>query len=106
VATVGSIKALDAKSRALIAEDSLEGYNSGWRFGEVTPPNGTTEPFEKPALTAAEFCEKLKLEAVEVTGPNTLIFWYGDDEMFWGHSLYMTSFDGVTMKDTHVSMFG
>lgn len=103
---IESLAELDSKCRNLIAEESLDGYNSGWRFGETVNPDGSRTPFEKPKLVKAEFCAKLKLESIEVTGESTLTFWYGDDDMFWGHSLYVNSFDGKTFTDTHVSMFG
>ena len=103
---VESLAELDSKCRSLIAEDSLDGYNSDWRFGETVNPDGSRTPFERPELARSEFCAKLQFESLEVTGQSTLTFWYGDDDMFWGHSLYVASFDGTTFSDTHVAMFG
>lgn len=103
---VESFTELDAKCRSLISEDCLNGYNSDWRFGEAVDPEGSRVAFEKPRLTKSEFCAKLKLKSLEVTGPSTLTFWYSDDDMFWGHSLYVESYDGTALTDTHVSMFG
>lgn len=103
---VESLAELDAKCRNLIAEDSLGGYNSDWRFGETINPDGSRTTFEKPKLVKSEFCAKLQFESLEVTGQSTLTFWYGDDDMFWGHSVYVDSFDGIALTDAHVSMFG
>jgi hypothetical protein len=106
VALAESLQHLDLKCKSLIADESLGGYNSGWRFGEVAQLDGTLKSFEKPFLTREEFCNNLKLESIEASGDSMLIFWYGDGDMFWGHSLEVTSFDGVAFKDTYVSMAG
>jgi hypothetical protein len=95
---VGDIVALDARARALIAAEFLESYNSHWRFGDVER--------EVPALNVVEFCDTLSFEEVEATGSGMVTLWYGDGDMFAGHNLYVSSFDGVTMKDVNVSMFG
>jgi hypothetical protein len=102
---VALLASLDAKCRELIAEDSLESYNNGWRFGERVQPDGSFAPFEEPLLSKSEFCARLKFGPVVVEG-SSLTFWYDDDRMFWGHGFYVTSFDGVTFKNAHVSMFG
>jgi len=103
---VSSLADLDEKCRRLIATDSLEGYNTRWRFGQRALTNGAFENFEKPLLSEKEFRANLQFQSVEATGDSLLTLWYGDNDMFWGHGLYVDSFDGVQFKDTHVSMFG
>lgn len=102
----GALTDLDRRCKELVAAEYLDSYNTGWRIGEVMRPDGNFERFEKPALSPAEFCEKLELKSFEATGGTLLTFWYDDDGMFWGHSLYVDSFDGALLGDTHVAMFG
>ena len=33
-------------------------------------------------------------------------FCYGDDKLFSGHSVFVTSFDGIAFADTDASLFG
>ena len=64
------------------------------------------DEFEKPELTETEFAAKLSPTSFQVTGGGLLDFWYFDGEMFWGHSVGLTSFDGLALTDVHVGMFG
>lgn len=104
VRAVGVLAQLDSKSRELIADNSLDGYNSDWRFGTAVLENGATEDFEKPHLTRSDFCNALQFQCIEAAGNTTLTLYYGDNDMFWGHDLQVTSFDGLAFKDTHASM--
>jgi hypothetical protein len=97
---------LDARCRMLIANDSLASYNSGWRFGAVVQADGSTKNFEKPCLNAEQFASTLTPTTLEVTGDNTIALWYSDGDMFWGHSLCLTSFDGLALTDVTVEMLG
>lgn len=103
---VRSLKNIDIRARLLLADDSLGGYNSDWRFGEALLEDGSTKAFEKPLLSKDEFCAKLQLKSVEICGSSTITLWYSDDDMFWGHGLFVTSFDGSNFADTHVSIAG
>ena len=106
VVLVEELPQLDATSRKLVADEFLENYNTSWRFGEAAQEDGTFKPFEKPSLSREQFCENLKLTSIEASGESMLVFWYGDNDMFWGHSLEVTSFDGTAFGETHVSMAG
>jgi hypothetical protein len=106
VSLVEQLPQLDAKCRNLIADEFLENYNDNWRFGQTALPDGTFKSFEKPQLTKEQFCKNLKLESVEASGISMLRFWYGDADMFWGHSLEGISFDGLAFGETHASMVG
>jgi len=97
---------LDASCRTLIAADLLQSYNSEWRFGRVAKADGATEEFEKPALTETELAAKLSPTSFQVTGGGLLGFWYSDGEVFWGHSVGLTSFDGLALTNVLVGMFG
>ena len=97
---------LDALCKGLIADDALEGYNSDWRFGQVALEDGTFRKFEKPLLTREEFFEQLILKNIEAYGTLMLVLSYSESDMFWGHSIQVTFFDGPTFGDAHVSMVG
>lgn len=97
---------LDARCRTLIAADLLPSYNTEWRFGRVTKADGAMEEFEKPAITETEFAANLSPTSFQVTGGGLIDFWYSDGEMFWGHRVGLTSFDGLALTDVHVGMFG
>lgn len=103
---IRSLKNIDIRARLLLAKDCLDGYNSDWRFGEGLLEDGSTKAFEKPVLSSEEFCAKVQLSTVEVCGSLTITLWYSDADMFWGHDLFVTSFDGLNLTDTHVSMAG
>lgn len=103
---VRSLKNIDMRARVLLADGCLDSYNSDWRFGEALHEDGSTKAFEKPTLSREEFCAKVELEIVEIYGSSTITLWYNDDDMFWGHDLFVTSFDGLNFGDTHVSIGG
>jgi hypothetical protein len=103
---VRSLKDIDIRARLLLANDFLDGYNSDWRLGEAQLEDGSTKAFEKPLLSKEEFSAKVQLETIEISGNATITLWYSDDDMFSGHDLFVTSFDGLNFADTHVSMAG
>lgn len=41
-----------------------------------------------------------------LSGDQTSDVWYECGELFWGHSLFVTAFDGITFNDVYVQMFG
>lgn len=92
VEVVAHLPLLDEKCRNLIADEFLASYNDNWRIGEV--------------LGRHEFCERLELSSVGITGDQTSDIWYECGNLFGGHSLYVTAFDGHSFDDTHVQMFG
>lgn len=103
---VSMLAELDVRCRALVAADFLTSYNSDWRFGAVLKAHGRTEEFEKPLLTEAQFVSALTPAALDVTGAKLLSLSYTAGEMFWGHWVCITSFDGLTLTDTNVELQG
>jgi len=103
---VQSILVLDARARKLVSDASLKSYNDEWRFGTSLMADGSTREFEKPPLSEQEFCAQLELVAIEANGARCLTFSYNDGGLFWGHSHYVSSFDGLAMQDANVSMLG
>lgn len=103
---VRSLSSIDAKARIMLAADSLDAYNSEWRFGEIVRNDGSTKAFEKLPLSRDEFCANFRLKSIEAIGKSTVTLWYDDNDMFWGHDFFVTSFDGLEFSDTQVSMAG
>lgn len=105
-AAVSKFAELDARCRALVADDCLTAYNSNWRFGSVAKADGTTERFEKPLLTEPQFVAALTPTEIETTGAELLAVAYAAGDMFWEHSICVTSFDGLTLTDVRVELQG
>ena len=102
---VQQLSKLDARAKQLAASGLIETYNNGWNEYDEKQEDGTYKTVRKPKLTPEEFAGKLKLRSVNVTG-EMLDFFYDDENMFWGHSVLVTSMDGVVFADTSVEIFG
>lgn len=103
---VSKFAELDVRCRALVADDCLTAYNSNWRFSSVAKADDTTEQFEKPLLSEAQFVAALTPTELETTGAELLAVCYAAGEMFWEHSICVTSFDGLTLADARVELQG
>ena len=94
----GGIDTLLPKAKECIAEEFLELYNDNWRFG------GDDEDDEdKPELTKEEFMEALSLRSFLFYSEDVEVF-FDDNDMFLGHSLIASDFDGENFNDAQ--MFG
>ena len=92
------IDTLSQKAKECIAEKYLELYNDNWRFG------GDDEDDEdKPELTKEEFMEALSLRSFLFYSEDVEVF-FDDNDMFLGHSLIASDFDGENFNDAQ--MFG
>ena len=92
------IDTLSKKAKECIAEKYLELYNDNWRFG------GDDEDDEdKPELTKEEFMEALSLRSFLFYSEDVEVF-FDDNDMFLGHSLIASDFDGENFNDAQ--MFG
>jgi hypothetical protein len=103
---VTDVQSNDDKCRSRIADELLDSYNDGWRMGEAVQPDGSMKPFEHPRLDKPQFCDRLALASIEVTGDETAALSYECGDLFWGHSLSITAFDGARFEDVHVQMLG
>ena len=66
--------------------------------------DGTTEQFERSLLTEAQFVAALMPTELETTGTELLAITYAAGEMFWEHSICVTSFDGLSLADARVEL--
>ena len=96
---------LDAKAKQVAASELTSTYNNGWNEYDEVQNDGTTKYVSKPKLSPDQFGQKLSLNGINVTG-NMLELFYDDDGMFWGHSVVITSFDGIGFTETHAEIFG
>ena len=92
------IDTLSQKAKECIAEKFLDLYNDNWRFG------GDDEDDEdKPELTKEQFMEALSLQSLLFYSEDVEVF-FDDNDMFLGHSLIASDFDGEDFNDAQ--MFG
>ena len=92
------IDTLSKKAKECIAEKFLDLYNDNWRFG-----NDDEDDPDKPELTKEEFMEALSLRSLLFYSEDVEVF-FDDNDMFLGHSLIASDFDGENFNDAQ--MFG
>ena len=92
------IDTLSKKAKECIAEKYLDLYNDNWRFG-----NDDEDDPDKPELTKEQFMEALSLRSLLFYSEDIEVF-FDDNDMFLGHSLIASAFDGENFNDTQ--MFG
>jgi len=92
------IDTLSKKAKECIAEKYLDLYNDNWRFGD----DDEDDP-DKPELTKEQFMEALSLRSLLFYSEDVEVF-FDDNDMFLGHSLIASEFDGENFNDAQ--MFG
>ena len=92
------IDTLLPKAKECIANEFLDLYNDNWRFGD----DDEDDP-DKPELTKEEFMEALSLRSLLFYSEDVEVF-FDDNDMFFGHSLIASDFDGENFNYTQ--MFG
>ena len=95
---LSEINTLLPKAKECIAEKYLDLYNDNWRFGD----DDEDDP-DKPELTKEEFMEALSLQSFLFYSEEVKVF-FDDNDMFFGHSLIASDFDGENFNYTQ--MFG
>jgi hypothetical protein len=97
---------LDNLAKRVAVADLRQTYNNGWNEYDEAQEDGTFKAVSNPQLSEAEFEAKLSLNAINVTGDRVIDFFYDDEKMFWGHSIVVTSLNGVNFSDAHAELFG
>jgi len=95
---ISEIDTLSQKAKECIANEFLDLYNDNWRFG-----NDEEDDPDKPELTKEEFMEGLSLQSLLFYSEDVEVF-FDDNDMFLGHSLIASDFDGENFNDAQ--MFG
>lgn len=104
-ALVSDFAALEQKAKASAADELLETYNDGWRFSTALKPDGSYEDVDHPPLSAAAFGARLTLSSVSIDG-EMATFYFDDGQLFGGHCVVVSVFDGVGFTDCSVDLFG
>jgi hypothetical protein len=68
--------------------------------------DGKLKSVSNPTLSETEFAQKLWLNAINVTGNALIVFFYDNENMFWGHSVLVTSLRGLDLSDAMAELFG
>ncbi len=102
---VASLENFETKARVVASQKLLGEYSQNWREFSRTRSDGNMERVVNPALDSVQFSQQLILESIAVTG-SVLEFCFGDNRLFAGHSIFVTSFDGAAFTDVAADLFG
>ena len=105
-AVAGQLQALDQLAKQIAVRDLLGTYNSGWNEYDQVQADGSLKTVSNPKLSPEEFEKKLSLVAVNVTGRDMIEFFYEDCGMFWGHSVIVSSLNGLDFQQAIAELFG
>lgn len=103
---VDALGDLDAMARQVAAKKLLPEYNSRWREFVRVGPDGHDVAISELELGESDFMSRLTLTSLRATGDSSLTLRYDDDLMFAGHSVFVTSFDGMQFADAYAEIFG
>src|SRR5262249_15820883 len=97
---------LDTLAKRVAVRDLRETYNNGWNEYDEAQEDGSFKTVINPQLSEAEFEAKLSLTAINVTGDRMIDFYYDDERMFWGHSVFVNSLNGTDFSEARAEFFG
>jgi hypothetical protein len=103
---VNRLAELDNLAKKIAAKDLRDDYNDGWNEYDEGQDDGSFKRVLNPKLSEEEFEAKLTLTAVNVTGDRMLDFFYDDQRMFWGHSVFVNSLNGTDLSEARAEIFG
>lgn len=100
-----SFQETNKKALSTASDSLLETYNYNWREYSEMGKDGRLEDVSKPELNSLDFEAIIKISTVSIIGP-MVEFLYSDNGLFTGHSIVVTSFDGLKFSDTNAELFG
>jgi hypothetical protein len=100
------LRELDETAKRLATTEMLGTYNAGWNDCDIAQDDGSIKSVSNPQLSDSEFCEKLSLDAIDVTGDTCVSFFYKDGGLFWGHSIVVNSMQGTDFSEAYSELFG
>lgn len=103
---VRQLPELDKLAKRVAVADLRETYNNGWNEYDETQEDGSLKTISNPQLSEAEFEAKLTLKAINVTGDRMIDFYYDEEKMFWGHSVFVNSLKATDLSEAHAEIFG
>ena len=101
-----ALQEIDSKAKDTAARCMLSNYNDNWRHYSRAGEEGIFVDVHDPELTASDFKARLSMTALEALGTSCYTIFYNDDRMFAGHSIVITSFDGLQFSDSFAELFG
>lgn len=106
VQALSALLDIDMKARDAAAKTLLSSYNENWRHYARTAEDGGIAEVDDPELSASDFKSRLTMTCLEALGTNCYTVHYDAGPMFAGHSVVITSFDGLLFADVHAELFG
>ena len=103
---VVALPEIDRKGKAAAADQLLSEYNESWREFIRADGQGGFAEVSNPAIAAEEFKAAIRLDSVTIIGDESAALFYDDGALFAGHAIVVTSFDGATFADPHVTLTG
>jgi hypothetical protein len=102
---VREISKYDLTAREFAAKHLLEEYNEDWRKYQKEDEHGNMRDVINPVLSPEGFKERISLNAIGITGDSLWDLYYDDGGLFAGHSIIVTSFDGLAFSDIVATLF-
>jgi hypothetical protein len=103
---VAAVQEIDVLAREVAVKDLLPNYNENWRHYSRASDDGSFVDVHDPELSPADFKARLTLTCLEVLGATCYTVFYDDGGLFAGHSVVVTSFDGLLFRESHAEIFG
>lgn len=103
---IASLASLGEKAKDAIGRDLLETYNTGWNTYDEVQEDGSTKTVVNPKLEFKQFISQFELSGLTILGAECVQLWYKPNDLFWGHSVFVTTFDGLEFNQPYAEMFG
>ena len=96
---------MNGKALSVASDTLLSNYNENWRDYSEKQEDGSYVDVSRPELDRSAFEESIRITCVSVIG--TMVeFLYSDEGLFHGHTIVVSSFDGLDFSDTNAVLFG
>lgn len=100
------IEELIATAENTAVRDLIGSFNEGWKDYDEVQDDGSIKAVVKPRLSSDEFKARLLLDCVSVLGDSCIDVWFHDSGLFWGHSVHVSSLEGVNFSNAEAQIFG
>jgi len=80
-------KEWDRKIRSFAAGELLENARDWAADARDWAEDEDGEDADAPELTEEDFMRRMELESIEIREDGSFDFWFGDGDLFWGHSI-------------------
>ena len=100
------LRDIDLKAKDAAATHLLPSYNEHWRHYGRSAGDGTIVDVHDTELTASDLKNRLTMTSIEALGATCYTVFYDAEKMFHGHSVVVTSFDGLLFSEVSAELFG